>query len=481
LPPASIENYFKDSRLQPYRFYLEKILRMRPHTLTADKEELLAMAGKALQTSPKAFSALNNADFKFDRIKDSKGLEHELTHGLYQLYLRSEDRELRKNAFETLHGKFAEFENTLSELIYGEIQSHVFYARARKYKSSLEAALFPKRIPETVYSSLIGAVRKGLPSLHRYVSLRKKILQIQEIHFYDLYVPLVSHVDMKMDYPKAEELVIESAAPLGPEYQLLLSTGLTREKWVDRYENKNKRSGAYSSGCFDSFPYILMNYRGILKDVFTLAHEAGHSMHSQLSRMHQPYHYSHYPIFVAEVASTFNEELLMHLLLQKATRKEEKLFLINEKLEDIRGTLFRQTMFAEYELRLHEYVEKEIPLTPHLLKETYRSLNKDYFGPETYIDAEIDYEWSRIPHFYYNFYVYQYATGISAALALSEKVLSGDKNAREDYLTFLKKGGSLYPIDLLKIAGVDMSENFAVEATIKKFDSLVSELENLTS
>lgn len=286
-----------------------------------------------------------------------------------------------------------------------------------------------------------------------------------------------------MSYSDAENIVVESVIPLGAEYQSLLETGLKKQRWVDRYENKNKRSGAYSSGCFDSFPYILMNYRGILKDTFTLAHEAGHSMHTLLSQQAQPYHYSHYPIFVAEVASTFNEELLMDLMLKQVKNPEEKLFLINEKVEDIRGTLFRQTMFAEYELKIHQLAESGIPLTPDLLKEEYKKLNIDYFGKDAFIDEETAIEWARIPHFYYNFYVFQYATGISAALSLSEKILNGNEQekikAQNAYLEFLKGGSSRFPIELLKLAGVDMTSQEPVKAALRKFDALVSQLEQL--
>ena len=480
LPDALISQYLSSPLLADYRFHIEKIVRMRPHTLSADKEELLAMAGKPMQTPPKAFSALNNADIKLGKVKDGTGNERELSHGLYQMYLRSPDRTLRANAFKGMLGKYTDLENTMAELLYGEMQSHIFAARAHQFSSSLEAALFPKKIPQEVYRSLIDSVRAGLPSLHRYVKLRKHLLKLDEVHLYDMYVPLIPQVEIHMSYSEAEEIVIESVAPLGKEYQEILRKGLKNELWVDRFENKNKRSGAYSSGCFDSFPYILMNYRGILRDVFTLAHEAGHSMHSYLSNKGQPYHYSRYPIFVAEVASTFNEELLMHLLLQRREKKEEKLFLINEKIEDIRATFFRQTMFAEFELKIHELVEANTPLTPALLSEIYIQLNRDYFGPEATIDPEIAIEWARIPHFYYNFYVYQYATGISAALSLAEKTLQGDTHARDNYLSFLKGGSSLFPIDLLKLAGVDMSTPEPVQATLRKFDSLVTELEQLT-
>ncbi len=480
LPEAKISELLASPLLATYRFHIEKLVRMRPHTLSADKEELLAMAGKPMQTPPKAFSALNNADIKLGKVKDGQGQELDLSHGLYQMYIRSPDRTLRANAFIAMQEKYLGLENTMAELLYGEIQSHIFGSRARTFSSSLDAALFPKKIPLEVYHSLIKTVRSGLKSLHRYVSLRKKLLKLDEAHLYDMYLPLIPQVEIRMDYKEAEELVIESTAPLGKDYQNAVKKGLKTDRWVDRYENQNKRSGGYSSGCFDSFPYILLNYRGILRDVFTLAHEVGHSMHSYLSHKTQSYQYSHYPIFVAEVASTFNEELLMDLLLKRREKKEEKLFLINEKIEDIRATFFRQTMFAEFELKIHELVEQETPLTPALLKEIYLQLNRDYFGPDATIDNEIAIEWARIPHFYYNFYVYQYATGISAALSLAGKVLGGDTHARDNYLSFLKGGGSLYPIDLLKLAGVDMSSPEPVQATLRKFDSLVTQLEQLT-
>lgn len=481
LPQKVLDEYLKSPLLKEYRFHLEKILHLKPHTLTSEKEELLARSGKALSTASLAFSSLNNADLKFGKILDEKKQEHPLSHGLYQLYLRSPDRTLRENAFKQYHNTFANFENTLGELIHGQVEVHFFEARSRKYSSCLEASLYPKNIPTSVYHSLVSTVKKGLPSLHKYIKLRKKALKVDALHLYDMYVPIISHVEMKMDYDKAEDLVIESVAPLGKEYQEILKNGLKKHKWVDRYENKNKRSGAYSSGCYDSYPYILMNYKGILRDVFTLAHECGHSMQSFLTNASQPFHYSRYPIFVAEVASTFNEELLMDLIVSRVTKKEEKAFLINEKIEDIRGTFFRQTLFAEFELLVHSFVESGVPITPQLLKEEYYKLNLAYFGPDVEVDKEVMIEWARIPHFYYNFYVYQYATGISAALALAEKVLEKKEGAKEAYLAFLKGGGSKYPVDLLKIAGIDITTPAPIEATIRTFDRLVTQLESLIS
>lgn len=475
LPNVKLKQFMTAPVLKDYRFYLEKIVRLKKHTLTADKEELVALAGKAMTTSIKAFSAMTDADFSFGLIRDSNEQQHELTHGTYGLFIRDQDRTLRKNAFEGMHGKYLEFENTLCEILNGSVQSHVFITRARNFNSCLESSLYPKNIDLDVYHSLILAVNNNIDALHKYMRLREQILNIGPLHLYDIYVPLIKEVDMKMTYEQAEQAVIESVAPLGSEYQNMLRQGLLKERWVDRYENKNKRSGAYSGGCFDSMPYILMNYKALLRDVFTLAHEAGHSMHSHLSHKNQLFHYSDYSIFLAEVASTFNENLLMRYLLKHAKTKEEKIFLINQQIEDIRGTLFRQTMFAEFELFIHEMAEKNVPLTPKLLREYSSRLNAIYFGPVV-IDPLIEVEWARIPHFYYNFYVYQYATGISAALALAERVVQGGKKEREDYLSFLKGGSSKYPIEMLKKAGVDMRSSAPVEAAIDKFRELVDEL-----
>lgn len=479
LPSSLLEQYLKSPILSNYHFHIEKLIRMKKHTLTPESEKLMALAGQALQAPHKAFSAINDADFKFAPVVDGEGEERPLSHGTYGLYIRDQDQFLREQAFKKYHNKYEDYENTLCELLSGQVQSHFFNARARNFSSSLEAALYPKNIDTSVYYALIQAVHEKLDVLHRYMELRKRVLGLKELHLWDIYVPLTSSVDIKMPYPEAESIVIESVAPLGAEYQELLRKGLQDQRWVDRYENKNKRSGAYSSGCFDSNPYILMNYKELLRDVFTLAHEAGHSMHSLYSRSSQPYHYSDYPIFLAEVASTFNEDLLTRHLLAKCQNPNEKIFLLNQKIEDIRGTLFRQTMFAEFELAIHQHIEQGTPLTPQLLKEEYRALNAKYFGPATCIDKEIEIEWARIPHFYYNFYVFQYATGISAALSLSEKVVKGEQSDREAYLSFLKGGSSKYPIEMLQMAGIDMTSPAPVKAAIETFDRLVTELEQL--
>jgi len=480
LPSEIIDAILQSPDLKEYRFYLEKILRMKSHTLSTENEMLLSLSEKALQVAQKTFSAINDADFKFGNAQNKHGEELPITHATFGLYIRSPDRILRENVFKNYHNTFLSYENTLCELLQGQVQKHLFNAKARKYNSCLKAALYPNNIDLSVYHSLIQAVNENLDTLHEYVNLRKEMLGLDQIHLYDMHVPITKEFDISLSYEEAESLIIESVAPLGNEYKNILYKGLKEDRWVDRYENKNKRSGAYSSGCYDSMPYILMNYKGILRDVFTLAHEAGHSMHSYLSHKHQPFHYGNYSIFLAEVASTFNEDLLTRLMLARSSNAQEKIFLINQKIEDIRATLFRQTMFAEFELMIHDSAENEIPLTPRFLKEKYLELNTRYFGPNVIIDPEIAIEWARIPHFYYNFYVYQYATGISASLALSDRVVNGGSQEREDYLSFLKGGSSKYPIELLKIAGVDMTTEEPVNQAIKKFRALVEELKLLT-
>ncbi len=479
LPQERLQVLLNAPELAEYRLHLEKIVRMKPHTLSTEAEELLASAGKALETASKAFGAFNNADLRFPNVVDGQGRERELTIGRYQVYLRDPDRKLREEVFKTLQKSYLTYENTLCELLSGQVCSHAFEAHARHFPSCLEAALFPNQIDVQVYHSLIKAVRSHLPAVHKYMALRKKALGVDALHYYDLSIPLVKDVEMGMTYEEAIPLVIDSMAPLGPEYQATLKKGLAEDRWVDRYENMRKRSGAYSSGCFDSMPYILLNYHGTFNDMMTLTHEAGHSMHSLLSRNTQPYQYAQYPIFVAEVASTFHEELLLRALLKKVTSKEQRAFLINQKIDDMRATLVRQTMFAEFELMLHQMVEQEIPLTPEILKREYRKLNVDYFGPDVVLDPELDIEWARVPHFYYNFYVYQYATGISAAHALVEKVLHEGLEAKERYLKFISSGSRGFPLDLLREAGVDMRSPAPVETAMCHFKELVLELETL--
>ncbi|MEM1283018.1 MAG: oligoendopeptidase F [Chlamydiota bacterium] len=479
LSQQKIDEYLSSNVLKDYQFYLEKTLRLKKHTLPPSEEKIMANSAKALQGYQKAFSAINDADFQFGYVLNESGEEKTLSHASFGLYLRAHDRTLRKNAFLKYHKKYQKYENTICELLQGVVQKHLFEATSRKYSSCLERALYPKNIDCNVYFSLIDAVNNRLDVLHKYMALREKVTGTSPLHLYDMYVPLIKEYDLKLTFQEAADLLVDSVGPLGSEYQNILHEGIKEKRWVDRYENKNKRSGAYSSGCYNSMPYILMNYKGVLRDVFTLAHEAGHSMHSFFSHKYQPFQYGDYPIFLAEVASTFNEDLLMRMMLERSNSKQEKIYLINSKIEDIRATLFRQTMFAEFELLIHTKIENNEPLTPQLLKDEYLAINQKYFGPNVVIDEEAQLEWARIPHFYYNFYVYQYATGISAALALSDRVMSGGDKEREDYLGFLKSGCSRYPLETLKLAGVDMSTPEPVNAAIGKFSDLVDQLEQL--
>lgn len=478
MPEKAFQSLLQDKGLSLYHFHLEKVGRMRPHTLPFAMEELLAKTGKALGTSHKAFGALANVDLSFADAIDSSGKKHPLSNGTYLSLLQSGDRSLRKTAYLHLHQAYLQHKNTLCELLQGQVEAHFLQARARNFPSCLEAALFPHAVPKTVYENLIQAVRAHLPTMHRYIALRKKHMKLQDIHVYDLYVPLVADVDRTMSYDEACRVVSNSVALLGKEYQETLTKGLTSLRWVDVLETSGKRSGAYSSGCYDSMPYILLNYHGTFSDVTTLAHEAGHSMHSYLSRSHQPYPYADYSIFVAEVASTFNEQLLLAEMRKHATTKKEEIYLLNDELERLRGTLFRQTLFAEFEQKIHAFVEKGIPLTPTLLSTEYRKLQEEYYGPELTLDPEGDVEWARIPHFYYNFYVYQYATGISAALALYEGAKESSE-ARKKYLQFLSSGGSDYPIEILRKAGVDMETKAPVEKALRRFAAIVEKLEEL--
>ncbi len=471
---SELKKLIAHPELKEYKFYLQTLCDRKEHVLEEKHEEILSLAQRALDTPRGAFSALSNADMTFPPVKDSEGKEHPLTLGTYGLMMKSYDRQLRENTFKQIHGTFSKFENTFSTLLAGQVQKHILTQKVRGYKSCLEAALKPHQIPVEVYKNLISSTRKGLKDLHKYVSLRKKILGVDKLHFWDLSVPLVKDIDMKFSYKEACKITVDSVSLLGKEYQEILKKGITEDRWVDIYENKGKRSGAYSSGCYDSMPYILLNFHGMLNDLMTLAHEAGHSMNTLLSNRTQAYHEASYPIFVAEVASTFNEQLTSEYLMENAKTKEEKLFLLNNEIDSIRGTFFRQAMFAEFELRIHELAEQDQPLTKDVLKKIYLDLNRDYFGPDLELDDELSVEFMRVPHFYYNFYVYQYATGISAASALVDNV---KKNGNKAYLEFLSSGGSSYPIKTLQNAGVDMMKPEAVNSLISRFSGLVKKFE----
>jgi oligoendopeptidase F len=452
--------------------------RYKKHTLSRREERLLAMQSEMAGAVGRAFSQLSDSDMKFGKIKDEKGRTIELSHASYSTLLYSPSREVRKAAFHQYYDQFAAHENTLAATLGGSMQKDVYYAQARGYDSALSAALFPDNVPQTVYDSLIESVHRHLPALYRYYELRRKKMKLRTIHQYDTYVPILADLQKHYTWDEGVSLVLESLRPLGSEYCKNLRRGF-KSRWCDRYENVGKRSGAFSCGTFDGDPYILMNYEGLLGDVFTLTHEAGHSMHSFYSSANQPYLYYDYVIFVAEVASTFNEQLLSRHLLAHATDDRQRAYLINRDIDAIRGTIIRQTMFAEFEKTAHAQIEAGEPPTVDSLKSIYRSLLENYFGPKFAIDDALSLECFRIPHFYRAFYVYKYATGLSAAIALAERVTAGGKSELNQYLGFLQGGCSKDPLDLLRDAGVDMETPEPVDLALGHFDRLVTELESL--
>lgn len=462
-----------------YKHLLDNIMRQKEHYLSASEEKLLAMAGDVTQGPDNIFSMLNNADLVFPTIKDEKGEEVRITHGRFIEFMQKSDRRVRKETFQALYSKYGEFNNTFASTLNTAVKGHIFYARARNYNSALEAALDNDNVPVDVYTNLIKTVKANIEPMHRYVSLRKELLNLEKLHMYDIYTPLVPELEMKIPYQEAKELILKGLVPLGDEYLNLLKTGL-QNGWIDVYENKGKRSGAYSSGCYGVHPYVLLNYTNNLENVFTLAHEMGHALHTYYSNDNQPFVYANYKIFVAEVASTLNESLLIHYLLKDTEDKTRIKYLVNNYLEGFRGVVFRQTMFAEFEKIIHEEAEKGVPLTPKYLKEVYYQLNRDYYGPGINLDDEIALEWARIPHFYYNFYVYKYATGFSAATALANMILDEGQPAVERYLNFLKSGDADYPINILKTAGVDMSSPEPIEAAIGVFKEFLEKLEKMS-
>ncbi len=474
-----IRNFIKENEgLKLYEKELNFILRKKEHMLDAEKEALLASESEIFAAPKKIFSLFNNADLKFGTVKGEDGKEVVLTHGNYIRFLESKNRDVRRDAFKTLYKSYKGFENTLSANYEARVKVDVFEAKARKFGSSLEAALFGGNIPTSVYDNLISTVHEGLPIMYRFVKLRKKALKLDELHMYDMHTSLVSDFDMKIPFDKAKEIVKEGLAPLGKDYIALLDTAFNN-RWIDVYENEGKRSGAYSWGPYGVHPYVLLNHQDNLDSVFTVAHELGHAMHSYKSYHAQPYVYAHYKIFVAEVASTCNEALLNFHLIGKAKDKKEKAYLINNLLDSFKGTVFRQTMFAEFEKKAHEMAENGEPLTAKALNEMYLELNKLYFGPDAVVDEDIANEWSRIPHFYTPFYVYQYATGFSAAIAIAQKILKEGRPAVDNYFKFLSSGGSDFPIELLKIAGVDMSKPDAIRTGFKVFSDMLDEMEKL--
>ncbi len=471
------EFYASESGLKLYELALNRIFKRREHILTPEEERILAMTAEMRSTPSSVFSMLDNADIKFPDATDKDGNTHQITHGSYIPLMQGEDRVLRKSAFENLYNTYKSFENTYTAILSGHLKTLAFNANVRKYENTLEAALDSTEVPQSVYHSLIEAVHENMDKMYRYVELRKKLLGVDELHYYDLYAPMVSDVEMKITYEEARDMVLEAVKPLGENYVKLMKEGFSGG-WIDVYENEGKCSGAYSAGA-NVHPYVLLNHTDDLQSAFTVAHEMGHALHSYFSNKYQPTAYSDYEIFVAEVASTFNESLLMQHLLKTTSDKKQKAYLINYFLEQFRTTLYRQTMFAEFELKINEAQARGEAITSDFLCELYGELNKLYFGESIAPDEEIKYEWARIPHFYYNYYVYQYATGFSAAIALSQRVLNGGEKEVEDYLGFLKGGNSKTPVDLLKGAGVDMTDTRVVSDALKLFGELLDEMEQI--
>jgi oligoendopeptidase F len=488
LPDKKLKEYLEAKQLASFKLQLERLVRYKPHTLSPGEEKLLAMQSEMAGAADRVFRQLTDADLKFGMCQNEKGELVELSHASFSSFLRSPSRTVRRNAFDQYYAQFQAHENALAAAYSSSVQKDVYYAKARNYPSAREGSLFHDNVPVAVYDNLIAAVRSKLPAVYKYFEVRRKKMKLRDIHHYDTYVPILSELDTTHTWKQAVDVVVKSLEPMGDDYCRILHDGLSG-RWCDRYPNQGKRSGAFSSGSYDGWPYILMNYQpDVLDHVFTLTHEAGHSMHSYYSAKHQPYQYYNYTIFVAEVASTFNEQLLSRHLMQKAatggrgnssSNSKQRAYLINREIDAIRGTIIRQTMFAEFEKISHALIEAGEPLTVEKLKEEYGKLLADYFGPDFTIDEQLKLECLRIPHFYHAFYVYKYATGLSAAIALSERVLSGGKKELNDYLSFLKGGCSKWPLDLLKDAGVDMTKPEPVETALNYFERLVDELDDL--
>jgi oligoendopeptidase F len=479
LPTKTLNEYVESKPLRRFKLQLERLVRYKPHTLSPGEEKLLAMQSEMAGAAGRVFRQLTDADLKFGMCRNEKGASVELSHATFSSFLRSPSRAVRKRAFDQYYQQFELHENSLAAAYSSSVQKDVYYAKARGYPSAREASLFHDNVPVAVYDNTIAAVRSKLPAVYRYFDLRRRKMRLRDIHHYDTYVPILSELDSRHTWKQAVDVVVKSLVPLGNGYCGVLEEGLNG-RWCDRYPNQGKRSGAFSSGTYESWPYILMNYQpDVLDHVFTLAHEAGHSMHTHFSAKHQPYEYYNYTIFVAEVASTFNEQLLSRHLMERAKNDKTRAYLINREIDSIRGTIIRQTMFAEFEKIAHALVEAGEPLTVEMLKTEYGKLLADYFGPEFVIDEQLKLECLRIPHFYSAFYVYKYATGLSAAIALSERVLGGGKCELDDYLSFLKGGCSKWPLDLLRDAGVDMARPEPVATALAYFERLVGELDEL--
>lgn len=475
----TLRRFLKENEsLQLYEKTLDEIIRQQDHFLSEKEEKILSEASEALQTAGNTFGMLNNADLTFPTIKDEEGNEVELTHGRYIQFLESTQRDVRKQAFKAMYDTYGKYKNTFASTLSGAVKKNNFYAKVRRYNSARQAALDRNNIPESVYDQLVEAINEKLPLLHRYTALRKQVLNLDDLHMYDLYVPLIQDVDMKLSYEEAQTHVLQSLTPLGEDYVGIVKEGFDN-RWVDVVENKGKRSGAYSSGTYGTNPFILMNWQDNVNNLYTLTHEFGHSVHSYYTRKHQPYRYGNYSIFVAEVASTLNEALLSEYLLKELKDEKERLYILNHFLEGFRATVFRQTMFAEFEHTIHQLDQEGRPLTADGLSEIYYDLNKKYFGEAIVIDDEIALEWARIPHFYYNYYVYQYATGYAAATSLSAQILEEGEEAVERYKNFLKAGSSDYPIEVLKRAGVDMTKKDPILEALDVFEEKLTTFEQL--
>lgn len=479
IPESELKKYMQQNKdLAVYQHALEEILRQKEHILSAPEERLLAMAADISMASSNIFTMLNNADIKFPVIKDEEGNEVELTKGRYGSFMESSNRQVREDAYKALYGSYQKLINTLGASLGSSVKKDIFYARARQYPSAIAASLDGDNVAVEVYDRLIEAVHNNMEPMYRYMKIRKEQLGVDDLRMYDIYTPLVKDYKVNIPYEEAQQSMLKALQPLGEEYLENVKKGLN-EGWIDVYENEGKTSGAYSWGTYDTQPYILMNYDNKLDDMFTLAHEMGHSMHSFYSNRNQPYVYAQYSIFVAEVASTVNESLLIDYLLEHSKDKQEKMYLINHYLEQFRGTVYRQTMFAEFEKIIHDRAEQGEAVTPELMSSVYRDLNKLYYGPEVVLDEEINIEWARIPHFYSSFYVYKYATGFSAATAIKESIRTEGAPAVARYQEFLKSGGSDYPISLLQKAGVDLTTPEPVESALKYFARLVDEFESM--
>lgn len=476
LSEEKLKQFIADPQLAPYKHTLEEMLRQKPHILSKEEEALLAQVGNIAQAPSNIFGMINNADLKFPKVKNDKGEEVELTHGRYIQFLESRNREVRENAFKAVYSTYAKQKNTLAATLNANVTKNIFYAKARKYPSALEGSLFGDNIPKEVYTNLIDTIHEHLPLLHRYMALRKKLLNVDELHMYDLFTPLVDEFDMDITYDEAQKTIQEALKPLGDDYEEVLRAGFT-DGWIDVYENEGKRSGAYSWGAYGTHPYVLLNHKDNLNSMFTLAHEMGHALHSYYSDKEQPYRDAQYTIFLAEVASTLNESLLMDYLLKRTNDPKEKMYLLTYYADQFRTTVFRQTMFAEFELIIHEKSEAGESLTPQLLSEIYYELNQKYHGGGMVVDQDIEMEWARIPHFYTSFYVYKYATGFSAATSFAQQILDEGQPAVDRYLGFLKSGGSDFSINILKKAGVDMSTPDPIRQAMSVFEELIEEME----